>query len=375
MSRPSRRSRGTVTVQDVAKAAGVSAMTVSRVVNGGTNVRETTRQAVLEAIEALNYSPNSAARSLAAGEATQIGLLYSNPSVAYLSQFLIGALAAARRAGCHLVLEACESERPDEQAEATRQFAATSVEGVILPPPLSEAAPVQAELAAAGIPAVTVAMGLPPKGALNVRIDDFAAARAMTQHLLDLGHRNIGFIRGNPNQTSSTERHRGFVAAIVEAGLDPEDLPVEQGYFTFRSGIVATERLLDRPAPPTAIFASNDDMAAAAVGVAHRRGLHVPQDLSIVGFDDTSLATTVWPELTTVRQPITAMAETALDLLLARLRNRKPPGNGKLEEQVLDFELIVRESSGPPKGAAGAGTSRRGTTPARRGSGTASNWR
>jgi LacI family transcriptional regulator len=111
-------------------------MTVSRVVNGGANVRETTRTAVLEAIEKLNYSPNSAARSLAAGEATQIGLLYSNPSAAYLSQFLIGALAAARRAGCHLVLEACESERPDEQAEATRSFASTSVEGVILPPPL-----------------------------------------------------------------------------------------------------------------------------------------------------------------------------------------------------------------------------------------------
>ena len=374
MSKPSRRSRGTVTVQDVAKAAGVSAMTVSRVVNGGSNVRESTRAAVLEAIAALNYSPNSAARSLAAGEATQIGLLYSNPSVAYLSQFLIGALAAARRAGCHLVLEACEGERPDEQAEATRGFVGTNVEGVILPPPLSEAAPVRAELEAAGIPWVSVAMGLPPAGALNVRIDDYAAAVAMTQHLLDLGHRNIGFIRGNPNQTSSAERYRGFVAGLAEAGIDVKDMPVEQGYFTFRSGIVATERLLDRPAPPTAIFASNDDMAAAAVGVAHRRGLHVPQDLSIVGFDDTSLATTVWPELTTVRQPIAAMAEEALDLLLARLRNRKAPDKAELEEQVLDYELIVRESSGPPKGAASNGAIKGGTAPARR-RGTSSNWR
>ncbi|MEN3749822.1 LacI family DNA-binding transcriptional regulator [Sphingomonas sp. HF-S3] len=348
MSKPSRRSRGTVTVQDVARAAGVSAMTVSRVVNGGSNVRATTREAVLAAIEKLNYSPNSAARSLAAGEATQIGLLYSNPSAAYLSQFLIGALAAARRAGCHLVLEACEGERADEQAEATRSFASTSVEGVILPPPLSEAAPVRAELEAAGIPWVSVAMGLAPENSMNVRIDDFGAASAMTRHLLELGHRRIGFIRGNPNQSSSAERYRGFLAAIEQAGLDLKDMPVEQGYFTFRSGIVATERLLDRSEAPTAIFASNDDMAAAAVGVAHRRGLHVPNDLTIVGFDDTQLATTVWPELTTIRQPTAAMAETALNLLLAGLRTQRGGEMAELDEQVLDYELIVRESSGPP---------------------------
>ncbi|UZK66022.1 LacI family DNA-binding transcriptional regulator [Sphingomonas sp. M1-B02] len=360
MSRPSRRSRGTVTVQDVARVAGVSAMTVSRVVNGGSNVRDSTREAVLAAIEQLNYSPNSAARSLAAGEATQIGLLYSNPSAAYLSQFLIGALAAARRAGCHLVLEVCESERPDEQAEATRSFASTSVEGVILPPPLSEAAPVRAELEAAGIPWVSVAMGLPPARSLNVRIDDFEGAAAMTRHLLGLGHRRIGFIRGNPNQTSSAERYRGFAAALDEAGLDVNAMPIEQGYFTFRSGIVAAERLLDRAQPPTAIFASNDDMAAAAVGVAHRRGLHVPRDLSVVGFDDTSLATTVWPELTTVRQPISAMAEAALTLLLMRIRTQRSPDAERLEDQVLDHELIVRESSGPPHD--GATAERRGTT-------------
>lgn len=348
MSRPSRRSRGTVTVQDVARAAGVSAMTVSRVVNGGENVRESTRTAVMAAIAQLNYSPNSAARSLAAGDATQIGLLYSNPSAAYLSQFLIGALAAARRAGCHLVLEACESDHPAEQAEATRSFASTSVEGVILPPPLSEVAPVRAELEAAGIPWVSVAMGLSPECSLNVRIDDFEAAGAMTRHLLELGHRRIGFIRGAPNQSSSSERFRGFAAALHQAGLDVAEMPVEQGDFTFRSGIVAGERLLDAPDRPTAIFASNDDMAAAAVGVAHRRGLHVPQDVSIVGFDDTSLATTIWPELTTVRQPIATMAETALTLLLARIRARRTASGGELDEQVLAHELILRESSGAP---------------------------
>ena len=327
-------------------------MTVSRVVNGGSNVRATTREAVLAAIEKLNYSPNSAARSLAAGEATRIGLLSSYPSAAYMSEFLIGALAAARRAGCHVVLEACESERPDAQAEATRRFAATDVEGVILPCPLSEAPAVQAELASASIPAVCIAIGVAVPGTLNVRIDDFGAAAAMTRYLLDLGHKKIGFIRGNPNQSSSLERYRGFASAIEEAGMQLGDVAVEQGYFTFRSGIIATERLLDRAEAPTAIFASNDDMAAAAVGVAHRRGMHVPQYLTVVGFDDTQLATTVWPELTTIRQPTALMAETALNLLLERLRDADSDGPHKTEEQVLDYELVIRESSGAPPSAA-----------------------
>jgi LacI family transcriptional regulator len=350
MARPSRRSRGTITIEDVAAAAGVSAMTVSRVINGEKNVRDTTRAAVQEAISKLNYWPNSAARSLAAGEATHIGMLYANPSAAYLSQFLVGALEGARRAGCHLVLEACESEKPDEQADATRRFLTTNVEGVILPPPLSESQPVLNELDVAGIPVVTVAMGRPRTDALNVRIDDFAAAREMTRHLLELGHRRIGFIKGHPNHIASHERARGFRAALEEYGVDPKEAAMEQGYFTFRSGLIATERLLARSQPPTAIFASNDDMAAAAVSVAHRQGLTVPGDLSIVGFDDTSPATTVWPELSTVKQPIAAMAEAALDLLLADLRLRRSGHPTQAAERVLDHSLIIRESSAPPAG-------------------------
>ena len=327
-------------------------MTVSRVINGEPNVRDTTRDAVRDAIAALNYSPNTAARSLAAGEATHIGLLYANPSAAYLSQFLIGALEAARRAGCHLIVEACESESADEQAEATRAFATSNVEGVILPPPLSESHAILAELDAAEIPVVTVAMGFPRSDSLNVRIDDFAAAAEMTRHLLALGHRNIGFIKGHPNHIASHERARGFAAALEDYGLDPAEAPVEQGYFTFRSGLIATERLLARPNPPTAIFASNDDMAAAAVSVMHRRGLSVPGDVSVVGFDDTLIATTIWPELTTVKQPIAAMAEAALDLLLSKLRARRAGAAAGSAEQVLGHDMIVRESSAPPRQAA-----------------------
>ena len=306
---------------------------------------------VEEAVAKLKYYPNTAARSLAAGEATHIGLLYANPSAAYLSQFLVGALEGARRAGCHLVIEACESDDPEEQSQATRRFATTHVEGVILPPPLSEAEPVLNELAAVGTPLVTVAMGRPRGDALNVRIDDFAAAREMTRYLLELGHRRIGLIKGHPQHIASIDRERGFLAALGEFGVDAKDAPIEQGYFTFRSGLTAAERMLDRDPRPTAIFASNDDMAAAAVSVAHRRGLDVPGDLSVVGFDDTAPATTVWPELTTVKQPISAMAEAALDLLLSDLRSRRSGATPAPAERVLEHSLIIRESSGPPASA------------------------
>lgn len=355
MSRISRRSRGTATIQDVARRAGVSAMTVSRVVNGVKNVRESTREAVLEAIKLLNYSPNTAARNLAAGEVTQIGLLYSNPSAAYLSQFLVGALEAARRAGCHLVIEACESEIAADQAEAAHRFAQTEVEGVVLPPPLSESAVVQKELRLAGTPFVTVGGGKRNADDLNVRIDDFAAAAAITTHLIELGHRHLGFIRGHPNQKISEERFRGFCRALVDHGLDPKKVPVEQGYFSYRSGLTAAEKLLSAANPPTAIFASNDDMAAAAVNVAHRRGLAVPGDLSVVGFDDTAPATTVWPELTTVRQPIATMAEAAVDMLIASLKAHRTGDTPQPTSRVLDHQLVIRDSSGPPAATSGPG--------------------
>ena len=351
MAKPSRRRRGVTTIEDVARAAGVSAMTVSRVINHGQNVRESTRASVLDAIERLSYSPNTAARSLAAGQATHIGLLYANPSAGYLAQFLIGALHAARSAGVHLVIESCESEDADEQAEVTRRFASSDVEGVILPPPLSESQPILAELDSMGIPVVTVAMGAPREDSLNVRIDDHAAALEMTRHLLDLGHRNIGFIKGHPNHVASHDRYRGFCDALTEAGIDADKAYAEQGYFSYRSGLIAGERLLSRDERPTAIFASNDDMAAATISVAHRMGLNVPDDVSIAGFDDTTLATSVWPELTTVKQPISAMAEAALELLIADLRSHLPGTRRKFTERVLSHAMIIRESSAPPAAA------------------------
>ncbi|EQD51026.1 LacI family transcription regulator, partial [mine drainage metagenome] len=204
---------------------------------------------------------------------------------------------AATRHGVQLVLEKCELT-PAASRRAVRRLVAGGVVGVVLPPPLCESAVIRAELQAARMRIVAVAAGRPPVDAMCVSIDDFAAAREMTRYLLAFGHQRLGFIKGHPNQTASEERWHGFVAAVQEhGGLPPPRF--EQGFFTFRSGLDAARKLLAAEPLPTAIFASNDDMAAAVMAEAHRRGLEVPNDLTVVGFDDSLIAANIWPGLTT----------------------------------------------------------------------------
>jgi LacI family transcriptional regulator len=182
-----------------------------------------------------------------------------------------------------------------------------------------------------------------------VSIDDFRAAAAMTHHLIALGHQRIGFIIGHPNQTASSRRLEGYRAALADAGIPEAAELVTQGYFTYRSGLDAAERLLRLDTPPTAIFASNDDMAAAAVAVAHRHNLDVPADLTVVGYDDTGLATTIWPELTTIRQPITEMSRVAVRMLIEEIRRRRADEPAQHPHTLLDFALIRRQSDAAPR--------------------------
>ena len=346
-----RKQRGVTTIHDVARRAGVSPMTVSRVVNGEKNVRPATRAAVMSAVKALNYAPNPAARTLAGAEAARIGLIYSNPSAAYLTEFLVGTLDESSRTSVQIMLEKCEVTSAAERA-AVRKLVASGAAGVILPPPLCESEDVLEELKQAGLPTVAVASGRFTEEASCVRINDYAAAYEMTNYLIDLGHRRIGFIRGHPNQTASAERERGFTAALADGGLRNDPALLVQGYFSYRSGLDAADTLLTRRALPTAVFASNDDMAAAVVSVAHRKGLDVPGDLSVVGFDDTSIATTIWPELTTIRQPITAMAEIALDLIVRAIRSHKRHGDEPMKpvDHLVSYSLVKRSSAAAPKG-------------------------
>jgi LacI family transcriptional regulator len=317
-------------------------MTVSRVINGRTGVGPETRKVVAAAIEILGYTPNVAARSLVTSTELRIGVIYSNPSAAFMSDFLTGVYEEASIRGAHLILRKSGQGGRALEPAALESLIASDVLGVILAPPLGESPGLLEALRKARLPMAAVgAYGV--EGAICVRIDDRRAAYEMTRKLIDLGHRRLGFILGNPDQAASAERLAGFHAAVRET--DGVVTVIAQGDFSFNSGLTAAEQLLDAAQPPTAIFASNDDMAAAVVSVAHRRHLDVPGELTVAGFDDTSAAVTLWPPLTTVRQPVRKLAAEALGLLTARITGVEPLGAGR--DRVLDHEIVTRLSTSP----------------------------
>jgi LacI family transcriptional regulator len=341
-----RRKGQAVTLDEVAALAKVSPMTVSRVVNGQGKVRDTTRDRVMRAVRELGYTPNLAASALATAQDTRVAMIYTNPSSAYLRELLVGALRGASRTAAQLVIDTWDSLGAGAQRQAARALA-RRVAGVILPPPLCESKAIVSEFLEAEIPVVAIASGRFHQDISCVRIDDFRASKDITLHLIAAGHRRIGYIKGNPNQTASVRRFEGFLSAMAQAGIEVDENLVESGFFTYRSGLEASEKLLSHPRAPTAICAANDDMAAAVVSVAHRRGMDVPRDLSIVGFDDTSAATTVWPELTTIRQPIAAMADSAVDILMRNIR-RKDKSMRTVVDHLVPHELVERDSVAPP---------------------------
>lgn len=332
---------------DVARMAGVSEMTVSRVMNHSDKVHEDTRNKVAQAMAALSYAPNQLARGLAGARPIRAGFMYSYPTGPYLTEFLRGLLAAATLNNIQLVVEKCELGQ--SPAAPTQRMLAQQLDGMILPPPLCDMLAITDPVLAAGIPLVAVACG-PIDPRINaIMIDDRQAAYDMTRHLLRLGHRRIGFITGNPEQSVTKPRLDGYRAALQECGGDMARELVVPGMFHYRSGLEAAETLLALAERPSAVFASNDDMAAGVVAVAHKMGLDVPGDLTVVGFDDTALATTIWPELTTVHQPIADMAEMAVRCLVEQvkqIRQRKAP---LVQQQVVEFTLIRRQSDAAPR--------------------------
>ncbi len=339
VKRGQRRGARGPTVADVARLAQVSPMTVSRVVNSDPKVHEATRAKVEQAIAELGYVPNLAARSLAGGRQCRIGLLHSNPSAAYLSEFLVGSTEQANAMGAQLLVEHFEEEASRDALAA--KLLSHRVDAVLLPPPLSDDVLLLECINRAGMVMAQVATGAPSPLAHAVTIDDEAAAYALTARLTGLGHRRIGFIGGAPNQTASALRRNGYRRALAEAGIDGDRRLETTGDFTFRSGMECALALLSFDEPPTAIFASNDDMAAATIAAAHRMGLDVPRQLSVCGFDDTASATNVWPELTTARQPVADMAREAVRLLVDSVFDPK----ARTPRHVrVDFSLVLRAS-------------------------------
>ena len=342
-----------VRLSEVALAAGVSTMTVSRVVNGTGSVGAETREYVKRVIRQLGYTPHSAARSLAIARRERIAVLHDDSRTASLSKLLIGVLEESNRKSVQLLVRRVEPRDPSAWRTVSR-LVDDRVVGAILSPPLGDIVCLVDALRAAGIPVVAVCAGATREDAMHVGIDERGAAYEMTEHLLALGHRQIGFIRGPSGWSAGDERWQGFLAALSDGGIDAGRTPVAQAEGTFRSGIEAAKALLDDQAAPTAIFASSDNMAAAAVTVAHRRGLQVPDALTVVGFDDDLAACAIWPELTTIRQPVSEMAVEAVNLLVAAIRSGNSEPHANYRKKVVGHDLILRASaSGPATPAPG----------------------
>src|SRR5690349_8693006 len=293
---------GRITIHDVSKAAGVSIKTVSRVLNSEPNVRSETRARVLKLVEELNYHPSLSARSLAGRSSNLIGLIYQNPSANYIVDLQKGALERCHTRGYRLLVHPCEGNDLSSVRDLAGLVLESHLDGVVLAPPLSDSQEVLAELAK---------------------------------------HR-IRFVNGPPGHPVTEQRYLGYTLALRSHGLDVDPQLVDRGEFTFDSGLAAARRLLSRATRPTAVFASNDDMAAGTIMAAHEMGLSIPNRLSVAGFDDSYVAQVIWPRLTTVHQPTYEMAHQAADMLFRSLGDDAPA-----KSIEIPYRMVCRESTGP----------------------------
>jgi len=338
--------KDTITIQNVAKLAGVSIMTVSRVISKKSNVKDATRRSVLEAIENLQYQPNMSARSLAGDKSYFLGLIYDNPNAAYLNQCLMGALHNCNKNGYNLIISSFERGGDGDYKIDQALINHAKVDGMIIPPPLCDSAEILTALKNAEIPMVRIAPQTMLDYSPYVCMDDQRAAYDMTEYLISQGHKKIGFIMGHPEHGASKLRYAGMKKALVDNNIPLPNDYIQQGYFTYKSGFNCAEALLALKDRPTAIFASNDDMAAATISAAHKAGLSVPEGISVVGFDDLPIASTIWPQLTTIRQPIMAMGEKAAELLMGA--ENQDTNDSRVKNTILDYKLIIRGSVAAP---------------------------
>jgi LacI family transcriptional regulator len=327
-------------IRDVAALAGVAVKTVSRVLNDHPYVSADMRAKVQAAMAELNFVPSIAARVLAGTKSGQVALIYDNHSPHYMHQIMMGCWDRCNAEGLRLIAQPVDVADPKIGEQVRGLVRETHVDGVILSSPVTDCQPVLATLEALNIPFVRISPGTNHALTSSVFMDDVQAADDMTTHLINAGHRRIGFIIGHQNHLASQDRLAGYKRALERAGIAISEELIEPGEFDFDSGKAAAERFLALDNPPTAIFASNDDMASGVLAVAHRHHVPVPDMLSVAGFDDTTLAQVVWPPLTTIRQPVRELADTATQLLL---------GDGGIEHRRLPHDLITRESVTVPR--------------------------
>jgi len=340
------------TIDDVAALAGVSIKTVSRVVNREPNVRDATRAKVERAIAELNYQPNLSARNLASQRARLIALIYDdpsnyeNPSAGYVIRMQSGALAACRTAGYRLVIYPCDIRKKTIDAELKAMLEHARPQGVVLAAPLSNIPRVVRAIVASGTPMVRLSPGTQGGKQYSVATNDREISAEMTRYLASLGHRRIAFINGDPSHKAVANRYLGYLDGLQQSGLEFAERLVENGDNSFGSGEAAGDRLMKLTNPPTAIFAANDDMAAGVIRATRLLGVDVPGQLSIAGCDDISLARQLCPTLTTIRQPLSSMAERAALVLIGNAQEESPLQGA----EIVPATIEVRESTGPAPG-------------------------
>ena len=332
--------RKKATINDVARLAGVSKKTVSRVINNSPSVRTETRDTVNAIIARVGFRPDPQARGLAFRRSFLIGLIYDNPNAQYVVNMQMGALDALRGSGTELVVHPCD-RRSERFIEDIRDFIELQrLAGVIILPPISEDTRLLTLLEDLDVDYVRVSALQPTtaKGGYAILSKERIGCRAAAEHLAQLGHKTIGFIAGPEGYVSAIERRAGFREGLQAHGLDINRALEAQGSYTFESGHAAAMKILNRPDRPTALFASNDEMAIGAYKAAFELGLSIPQDLSICGYDDSPMALRVSPPLTTVNLPSRDMARAAAITLLTEDDKRDT-------EIIFETSLVVREST------------------------------
>ena len=334
------------TINDIARLANVSKKTVSRVINDSPFVREETRTRVTEIMKRVGYTPDPQARGLAFRRSFLIGLIYDNPNAPYVINIQEGALAALRRGGYELVVHPCDRNGPEFLSEIRQLIGRQKLDGVILLPPVSEISALPELLKKLECPYVRVLSAALDEPDNLVLSRDRESSAEVAEHLARLGHTRIAMISGPDSYRSARERVGGFSQALAERGLKLEPHFVAEGAYTFESGAACAEHLLSLSPRPTAIFAGNDETAAGVYRTAYLRGLKIPDDLTVVGFDDSPLASRLCPSLTTMRQPIRDMGRVAAEKLIAKIANA--PGPTTAASTVFPH-LVVRESSGRPR--------------------------
>ena len=338
------------TIDDVARLSGVARTTVSRVLNGGPNVRDEVRARVLEAVEELNYRVNPQARSLAGGGSRTLAMIFASdleaePNSFYAAALELGALRECLASGYQLIARHVAEQGPDRHRQVLDLVVDQHCEGLILTPPYADDVTLIREAQRLGCHVAAISPGGAGRTAADgVGIDEEAGGYDIGRQLIELGHRRFGFISGIAGHLAAEQRFDGFQRALAGHGVDPAEIQLARGDFTFRSGRENAEILLDGPHPPTALVCANDDMAAGVLSVAHSRGMEVPGDVSITGFDDTPVSAIVWPPLTTVHQPLKSMGREAVRALSGRITGAVTQEEWRF--QTLEHVVVPRASAG-----------------------------